>query len=163
MCFQSWAWQEARKWSDSGILSTTVYSHVQLLQPVDELRNPVGVLNMSCKNFYSYVPHWVLKKRGHRLKRIVWNFPSITRIKHGQMIEDLASLDVDTMPKISYMELRSLIWVVCHLLLYKTQCHVHRWAGSETMKEQEAVLGWDDRKSNLKIGSKLVVKYWWKK
>ena len=87
-------------------MSTPTFSYCNLWMNLGILG---GGLNMSCKNFYSYVPHWVLKKRGHRLKRIVWNFPSITRIKHGQMIEDLASLDVDTMPKISYMELRSLI------------------------------------------------------
>ena len=110
MCFQYRSWLEARKWSDNDILSTIVYSDIQLQQPVAEPRNPGGELNV-CKinDVYSYLPHWVLLNTGHGIEKIRWKLPSIMRTKQRQKFEDRAPMDVDTMPDTSYMELRSLI------------------------------------------------------
>ncbi|KAK7796469.1 hypothetical protein U0070_021216, partial [Myodes glareolus] len=122
-----------------------VHSQVQLHQSGPELGKPGTSVKLSCKasgyTFTDYEIIWVKQSPGQGLEFIGAIDPSNGDTGYAQKFQGKATLTADTSSSTAYMELSSLTSEDSAVYYCTTQCCNHILSVSETLEEQEAVLG----------------------
>ncbi|KAL1765614.1 Ig heavy chain V region 102 [Sigmodon hispidus] len=94
------------------LLTTGVYSQVQLQQSGPELQKPGASVKLSCKasgyNINYSIMHWVKQKPRQGLEWIGVIAPAIGNTEYAQKFKNKAKLTADTSSNTAYMELSSL-------------------------------------------------------